>query len=84
MSVRTIRTEIEEEIDKAYIYLLRNSLHDEHQPIDVHFDYNWTKYDKTNVTIPFARRPIMIDLEPDGVSFSFEVQIPGYSEWKCG
>ena len=64
MGVKTVRDELEAEIDKSYIYLLKNSLHDEHAPIDVHFDYHWhpTNSDKPNVTIPFSRRPIMIDL----------------------
>lgn len=52
----------------------------------MHFDYHWNpkNSDKPNVTIPFNRRPIKVDLEPEGVQFSFEVRIPDYDEWKCG
>jgi hypothetical protein len=41
MGIKTIRNLLEEEIDKIFTYYLRFSLHDEHQPIDNHFDYKW-------------------------------------------
>lgn len=62
-NVTTLRIELQQEIDKLYSYILSNSLHDEHQPIDNHFDYIWQSPGKANVTIPFSRKLTSIDLE---------------------
>ncbi len=39
--VKTVSNILEEEINKIYSYYLRASLHDEHMPINDHFDYIW-------------------------------------------
>jgi len=86
MGVKTLRFELEEEIDKLYSYYLSNSLHDEHMPIDDHFDYTWNPRTpgRQNVTIPFSRRPITIDIEPDGIRLTFDNQVKDDTNWKCG
>lgn len=54
-------------------------------PIDNHFDYKWVPgRGKPNVTIPFTRRAVTIDIEESGVQLSFEVQAANYTDWKCG
>lgn len=37
----TVKNVLGQELDKIYSYYLRASLHDEHMPIDDHFDYKW-------------------------------------------
>lgn len=54
-------------------------------PIDNHFDYNWVPgKGKPNITIPFTRRAVTIDIEESGVQLTFEVQAANYTDWKCG
>lgn len=54
-------------------------------PIDNHFDYIWVPGNgKANITIPFSRRAVTVDIEPAGVQLTFEVQAANYSDWKCG
>jgi hypothetical protein len=53
-------------------------------PIDNHFDYIWSPRGKPNVTVPFSRRAINVDIEEDGVRLKFEVQTANYTDWKCG
>lgn len=85
LGVKTIRNTLEEEIDKFYSFYLRASLHDEHMPIDTHFDYIWIPGPgKKNVTVPFSRRAVTVDLEEDGARLRFEVQVANSSDWKCG
>jgi hypothetical protein len=74
MGVKTIRNLLEEEVDKFYSFYLRASLHDEHMPVDNHFDYKWVPgRGKPNVTIPFERRPLTIDIETAGIQLTFIV-----------
>lgn len=64
MSVKTVRNLLEEEIDRFFAFYLRASLHDEHMPINNHFDYVWSPgQGKPNVTIPFSRRAVTVDIE---------------------
>ena len=85
MGVKTIKVLLEEEIEKYYRYYLNNSLHDEHQPISTHFDYQWIPFNSTTpkATITFKRRPILVDLEELGLTATFDVQIENYTDWKC-
>jgi len=51
---------------------LRASLHDENQPIDKNFDYKWVPGNgKPNITIPFTRRAVSVDIEEDGARLRF-------------
>jgi hypothetical protein len=84
MSIKTIRNQLEEEVDRYYNFFLRASLHDEHQPVDNHFDYVWQPMGKPNVTLPFSRRPLTIDIEKDGIQLTFEVQANNATTWTCG
>lgn len=53
-------------------------------PIDKHFDYIWAPGNgKPNITIPFSRRAITVDIEQAGVQLTFEVQVEGYANWTC-
>jgi hypothetical protein len=74
LQVRTVRLELEDEIAKYYSYYLGNSLHDEHNPINDHFDYTWDPRQpgRANVTIPFLRRAVNVDIEIDGIRLTFE------------
>lgn len=73
LGYKTIRNQLEEEIDKIYSYYLRNSLHDEHMHIDPQYDYVWqSRRNGTNITISMLRRPIYIDVEKDGIRMSFD------------
>ena len=60
-----------------YEYYLRASLHDEHFPLELQFDYKWVPGvpDKPNVTISFVRRPISVDVEQYGLISSSDIQI---------
>lgn len=81
---KTVKNVLGEEIDKIYSYYLRASLHDEHMPIDDHFDYTWLPgWNQPNVTVPFSRRAIGIDLEKLGVQLTFDIQAKDYSGWQC-
>ena len=63
MHVKTVRNQLEEEIDKIYYYLLRASLHDEHHHFEPQFDYRWaSRSGGKEVTISMKRRPIQIDI----------------------
>lgn len=84
VNVTTVRLLVEQELDKSFRYYLNNSLHDQHQPIDNHFDYIWKRSGKPDVTVPFTRRAIAIDLEPNGLNLRYEVQAAGASNWTCG
>jgi hypothetical protein len=85
IGIKTIRNQLEEEIDKIYTYYLRASLHDEHHHIDPQFDYVWqSRRNGTNVTISMVRRPISIDIEKDGIRTAFDVQAEQATDWKCG
>jgi hypothetical protein len=83
---KDVRTELQNEIDKYYDFYLRASLHDEHQPIGLQFDYKWVPNvpGKQNVTISMLRRPISVDIEKEGIQTTFEVQVENDSSWKCG
>jgi hypothetical protein len=39
---------------------------------------------KPNVTVPFTRRAVSVDIEEEGARLRFEVQVANYSDWKCG
>ena len=81
----TVRNMLEEEIDKSYHFLLRNSLHDEHHHVDPQFDYNWTPRRGTpNHVISMKRRPLFIDIEKDGIRTGFDVQPEKATKWECG
>lgn len=85
LGYKTIRNQLEEEIDKIYSYYLRNSLHDEHMHIDPQFDYKWqSRRNASNITISMVRRPIYIDVEKDGIRMAFDTQAEKASDWKCG
>lgn len=84
MNVSTIRLELEIEINRYYSYLLRNCLHDDNHPISDHFDYVWSRIGKPNITIPFTRRGVNIDIEPDGITTTNDNQIKNNTNWKCG
>lgn len=72
INVTTIRNSLEAEIDKIFTYYLRASLHDEHMPIDNHFDYKWVPgRGKPNITIPFTRRAVAVDIEEEGARVRF-------------
>jgi hypothetical protein len=81
----SLKAILENEIEKIYGYYLNNSLHDEHMPIDDHFDYIWDPKvpGKKNITIPFVRRPISVDIEKDGIRLKFDNQIKNDKNWKC-
>lgn len=85
MQVKTVRNLLEDEIDRYFSFYLRASLHDEHMPVDNHFDYIWSPgQGKPNVTIPFTRRPVTIDIEESGIQLTFEVQAANATKWQCG
>lgn len=83
MKIKTVRLMLEEEIDRYYNYYLLASLHDEHQPISTHFDYVWSPRGKPNITIPFTRKAVSVDVERDGIQLTFEVRATDDKEWKC-
>lgn len=70
-------------MDKLFNYILSQCLHDEHQPIDNHFDYVWKSPGKADVTIPFSRKLKLIDLEQQGLQLNLEVTAENFSEWTC-
>jgi hypothetical protein len=39
---------------------------------------------KPNITVPFTRRAVSVDIEEEGARLRFEVQVANYSDWKCG
>lgn len=85
MGVRTIKIELEDIIDSIYTFILKTCLHDEHQPITAYFEYLWvpTTPGKPNVTIPFTRRGVSIDVERVGMSFKYETRVKD-ANWTCG
>ena len=85
MGVKTIKVLLEEEIRKYYIYYLNNTIHEDNQLLDPHFDYQWIPFNSTTpkATITFKRRPILVDLEELGLTATFDVQIENYTDWKC-
>lgn len=52
-------------------------------PINDHFDYVWIRRGLPNVTIPFSRRAVSIDIEKVGVTATFDSQVKNYSKWQC-
>lgn len=82
--IKTVKNVLGDEIDKIYSYYLRASLHDEHMPIDDHFDYYWIPgWNQSNIIVPFSRRAIGIDLEKLGVQLTFDIQAKDASSWQC-
>lgn len=55
-------------------------------PIDDHFDYTYDSRipGQPNITVPFTRRPVTVDIEKDGIRMTFDNQVKDYPNWTCG
>ena len=52
-------------------------------PIYEHFEYKWSSASKSDFIIKFTRRPILIDIEKDGIHYGYEAKIDGFNG-ECG
>lgn len=71
---------------KYYESNLKNSLHDEKQPLIDHFEYNWTDPipSKGNLSIPYTILPTGYDLDKTGLIYTFVSEITDDDLWQCG
>lgn len=69
-----------EEINKRYFYYLNNSLYSERHQLDDHFTYEWKGPGK-NLKINYQVLPTGVDLEKDGLSFTFVTEIKDDDKW---
>jgi hypothetical protein len=51
-------------------------------PIEPAFNYNWNS-SKGAVTIPFTKRPVLVQLDKEGLTSSFDIQVADATNWIC-
>lgn len=78
----TVRHELQEQIDKNFHYFLNQSLNEEKRKIDSHYAYSWVG-DKGNLTINYELEPKDVDIEREGITFTFLAKIKDYTNWTC-
>lgn len=81
----TAKSLLMNEIDKRFLYELNNSLYNEKHQMDEKFVYDWRDSSKNKtVSIEYQVLPTGVDLEKDGLSFTFVTEIKDDNKWECG
>lgn len=81
----TVKDLLATEINKKYFYELNNSLYNERHQLDDKFFYNWTDQTKNKtLNIEYQVIPTGVDIEKQGLSFTYVTEIKDYDNWECG